>query len=322
MTIPSDNFSDAASQTPQLAITVVIPTWARAAWLDRCLAGLCRQSRRPEGVIVVGRAEDTAAQDVVARCGVEAAFPVQWVAVVRPGHIAPIRVGLEAARSEIVAFLDDDTEPEAAWLEALVKCFADPQVACVGGRVVTLGSAVRLTRAPGRVRWYGQHVANLGALDAPHPIEVDAAMEGNWAWRTTVLQNLTFDPELDVDDASMYGLDLCLQARERGLRVVYAPRARVMHHAAPRDPSLSRRDGPRRTATYSRNYTYIALKHLRGLRRAAFCGWWFLIGERGSYGLAKAMVDLMRSRDRVSSLVVASFQGKWEGVRVWWTRGR
>src|SRR5205823_3217751 len=177
-------------------------------------------------------------------------------------------------------------------------------------------------RDAGQIRWYGRYVGNLGALEAPAPIEVIAVMEGNWAWRTGVLQSLSFDDALDVDDSSMYGLDLCLQAIERGFSIVYEPRARVVHHAAPRDPALDRADNVSRTVTYSRNYTYIALKHLHGVRRVVFLCWWFLVGERGSYGFAKGLVDLLLQGARVVPLIIASFRGKWQGLWAWLAVGR
>jgi len=272
-------------------------------------------------VIVVGRGEDTAALDVVRVARRTAATAVRWIAVGRPGHIPPVRRGLDAAQGRIVAFLDDDAEPEKSWLSALLEPFRDTGVACVGGRVITPGFKGRVGADAGRIRWYGQHAGNIGALDVPAPIEVDGVMEGNWAWRSDALRRLSFDSVFDSDDSSMYGLDLCLQAKALGYRIVYQPAARVVHHAAPRDASLDRQDRPRRVFAYSRNYTYLAMKHLRGVRRAVFLGWWWLIGERGSYGLAAGLSDLLtRGHAEVSALVRASLAGKWAGLRAWRAR--
>jgi GT2 family glycosyltransferase len=41
--------------------------------------------------------------------------------------------GLELARSELVAFIDDDTVPERTWARRLAGPFRDPDVVCVGG---------------------------------------------------------------------------------------------------------------------------------------------------------------------------------------------
>ncbi|MDR7545254.1 MAG: glycosyltransferase family 2 protein [Armatimonadota bacterium] len=302
-----------------MKVSVVVPTWQRAPWLERCLTALEAQTRPPDEVIVVGRAEDTAAQKVVER---HAQLPARRVTVDRPGHVAPVKYGLGEARGEIVAFLDDDTEPEPGWLLAIVAPFHDPRVACVGGQVIVQGMRAKVRRDAGRVRWYGRHIGNVAQRDDPHPVDIDGVMECNWAWRKCVLSRLVFDPLLDFDDASMFGLDLCLQARGAGHRVVYQPEARVVHHVAPRDPLLDRSDRPRRAYAYSRNYTYIALKHLRGGRRLAFLAWWWGVGERGSYGLAKALADLAVQGSQVWPLTRASFEGKLEGIRVWQRTGR
>jgi GT2 family glycosyltransferase len=298
-------------------VSVVIPTWMRAAWLERCLDALGCQDPLPDEVVVVTRPCDEAASRVVQERTRNAPFALRLATVERPGHVAPVRRGLEEARGEIVAFLDDDAEPEPGWLAALRRPFADRRVACVGGHVSTPGFRGKVRRDAGRVRWYGKHVGNVGALEGRGPAEVDGVMEGNWAWRTPVLRSLTFDSVLDFDDASMYGLDLCLQAKARGLRVVYEPEARVLHHAAPRDPSLDRADRDKRVFAYSRNYTYVAMRHLRGPRRAVFLGWWWLVGERGSYGVAKAVLDLLLRGTGVRRQIGASFAGKREGMRVW-----
>jgi hypothetical protein len=159
-------------------------------------------------------------------------------------------------------------------------------------------------------------VGNITAVDAPHPFDVASVMECNWAWRRAVLQELWFDPRLDFDDASMYGLDLTLQARERGFRVYYQPAAVVVNASAPRDPSLDRANRVDRMYSYSRNYSLIASGHLRGFRRACFWLWWLLIGERGSYGAATAIADLLRGKVQ-GAAVVASFRGKAAGARLW-----
>jgi O-antigen biosynthesis protein len=300
-----------------MTASVVVPTWRRAPWLDRCLGGLASQTTPPGQVLVLGRSDDDAARDVVQAWLQRVSFPVRWVEIAASGHVAPVRHGLQAADRDVVAFLDDDAEPDPVWLAALLGPFEDDRVACVGGRVFTPGSNGIVHRDAGRVRLYGKYVGNIGALDSPAAVAVDAVMEGNCAWRAGVLRRLRFDPVLDFDDASMYGLDLCLQAATLGYRVVYEPAARVLHHAAPRDGALDRRDRPPRNFTYSRNYTYIALKHLRGVRRALFYGWWWLVGERSSYGAVKAAADLALRGPGTWVDVAASFAGKREGVRLW-----
>jgi GT2 family glycosyltransferase len=298
-------------------VSVVIPTWKRASCLDLCLAAVRGQDPSPNEIIVVGRIQDEAARAVAHTARTEAGSTVHWVTVVKPGHIAPMRRGLEMATGDIVAFVDDDAEPLTGWLAALTEPFSDSKVACVGGRVVTPGVSGRVHRDAGRIRWYGRHIGNVGAREDPGLVDVDGVMEGNWAWRRAVLAGLRFDPVVDFDDASMFGLDLCLQARALGYRIVYQSAAPVVHHAAPRSPELDRRDRPRRNFCYSRNYTYIALKHFSNPRRAMFLAWWWLVGDEGTYGFVRAVESLVRHRKYDGALARAAWSGKAEGWRKW-----
>lgn len=302
-------------------VWVVVPTWRRASWLGRCLDGLARQSFQPAMVLVIGREEDRGARAVCNRWEKGAELPVVWAAVDTPGHIPPVQRGIEIARGDFIVFLDDDAEPREGWLEALLQPFGDARVACVGGRVETPGFAGKVHSDAGQIRWYGKHVGNIGELDESQPIDVAGVMECNWAWRADVLRRLEFDPVFAADDASMYGLDLCLQARALGQRVVYQPGARVVHHVAPRDPLLDRDERPTRTVAYSRNYTYLGLRHFRSFRRIAFVMWWWVIGDCGSYGPMTAALDaVLKGPRKTWPLFRASLRGKWEGTREWWGR--
>ncbi len=184
---------------------------------------------------------------------------------------------------------------------------------------MTPGFRGKVTKDSGRLRWYGQLAGNVGALDAPASVDVDSVMECNWAWRRSILSRLEFDPVLDFDDASMYGLDLCLQARRMGYKVIYEPKARILNTPAPRDPTLDRNDRAARGFTFSRNYTYIMLKRSCGLSRVVFALWWTIVGCRGSYGLLTAAADAVVHPQLVRQQLEPAVRGKFEGWRLWRT---
>jgi glycosyltransferase involved in cell wall biosynthesis len=156
----------------------------------------------------------------------------------------------------------------------------------------------------------------VGSLEAPAPLDVVSLMEGNWAWRRELFLSLEFDPALNFDDASMYGLDLCFQARQRGYRILYDARALVYHHAAPRVAELDRSDRLRRDYSYSRNYTFILMRRLPAWRRVVFSLWWFLIGDRASPGLGAAAAELLRGSRGWGARFVSAWAGKIEGMRL------
>jgi len=300
-----------------LSVTVAIPTWRRPADLKRCLEALLRQTRAPDRVFVVGRREDTHARAVAAEFQRSGLSDLAWHEVERPGHIPPIRLALERCTTDILAFLDDDAVPEPTWLDELLKPFADPSVACVGGRVVTPGHPAKPKRGAGQISWYGRYGANIGAVDASEPFEVAAVVECNMAWRSELLHSLEFDPIFEEGDSALYGLDLGLQATERGHRILYNAHSIVTHILQTRDPTISRCDLENRVQQWAHNSTYIVLKHRPWTRQVVFLGWAFLIGEGPVPGLIKAILA-GPTRLRLRTFVSAA-RGRRQAIRTWWT---
>lgn len=292
--------------------------------LTKCVESILSGSLRPDELIIVGRVGDKPTERAIARIQAGAHDSVSicsaWVS--EPGHIPPVERGLRAASGDLVAVVDDDVTVTSGWLSSLVAHFSDSSIGAVGGRVLLPGIPVRKPKGnPGCVSWYGKQWGNLGSLSGPGSYEVDAVMEGNCMWRREVLASLNFDPVLNFDDGSMYGLDLCLQAKERGFKVVYEPGAVVFHDVAPRVPELDRHERGPRIFSYCRNYTYIVLKRLPLWRRLVFLFWWFLIGERDAWGVASLVFDTVDGDWRKNRHVKQAWAGKVEGLRLSLQRG-
>ncbi|MEX0833618.1 MAG: glycosyltransferase [Actinomycetota bacterium] len=301
----------------ELSTTVFIPTWRRAAWLDKCIRSVLEQNPLPSEIVVAVREEDEEAGTLVREWISRSPIPLRLVDPGGPGQAQAVAAGLAATTSEIFVEIDDDVEVVDGWMAGLIAPFADPAVACVGGRMLVEVPARRVPRDAGCLRWYGKVVSNVSQLPADSPKAVDGVQECNWAWRTQVLRTIEFDPVLQFDAQAMWGLDLTLQVKESGWRVIYQPAAKVRDREAPRDPSFTRADRPARIYAHSRNYTYIMLKHLHGLRRLPFFVWWWGMGEPGSYGVIKAVVDLFRRGKVVRIETASAFKGRAEGVKLW-----
>jgi len=303
----------------RLQVSIIIPTYLRPEALLKCVESIRAGSRRPEEIVIVGRAGDKRTEEAIAaiEAAEHAGLRIRSAWVTTPGHIPPVETGVRAASGELVATLDDDVTVTPEWLSSIVSHFSDPTTGVVGGRVLVPGAAPqKLKGRPGCVSWYGRTWGNIGGLDAESAIEVDAVMEGNCIWRRELLASMEFDSVLNFDDAAMYGLDLCLQAKKRGFRVLYDPRALIYHHVAPRAPELDRQKRGPRSFSYCRNYTYIMLKRLPVWRRSAFLAWWFLIGERGGWGLGSLLADTLRDGWRKERHVGQAWRGKMEGIRL------
>ncbi|HET9516266.1 MAG TPA: glycosyltransferase, partial [Actinoplanes sp.] len=111
-------------------------TYDSAATIEACLASLAAQHRHPGEVIVVDDDSTDHTLRLVRRFAATGVLPVR---VIRNGshNISRGRnLGLAAARTELVAFLDSDARAEPGWVAGLVDAFADERVAVVGGDVV------------------------------------------------------------------------------------------------------------------------------------------------------------------------------------------
>jgi GT2 family glycosyltransferase len=286
--------------------------------LRACVESLLAGERKPEEIVIAGREGDAPTQESVRDLRAKAGRCIRDTWVNEPGHIPAVRAGAAVATAEVVAFVDDDVTVTPHWLRELVRHFDDPRVGAAGGRVVVPGARPPALKGhPGQIAWHGKHWGNIGSVEAEQPLDVASLMEGNWAWRRELLLSLEFDPVLNFDDASMYGLDLCWQARKRGWRVVYDSRALVYHHAAPRVAELDRADRPRRLYSYARNFTYIQLRHLPVWRKPFFLAWWFLLGETGAWGIAPAVPQVLFNGEGRRREVRRAFAGKMDGLRLW-----
>ena len=123
-------------------LTVVIPTRGRAASLERCLRAVLAGDHAHVSVLVIDNDPvDDSAFGAVDRLADDR---VRYVHEVRRGASVARNRGLHEATTDIVAFVDDDTEPDRHWAARIAGAFAaDPALACLSGPVL----AARLTTA-------------------------------------------------------------------------------------------------------------------------------------------------------------------------------
>ena len=130
-----------ALERPPL-VSVVIACPGGSWMLDECLKGISEQTYRNFEVIVL---PDAAIKDLPSRPGLRQ---------IATGKVRPAEkrnMGIDAAKGDIVAFIDDDAYPEQHWLENAVKYFGDPEIGAVGGPGVTPPGDSFLAKIGGRV---------------------------------------------------------------------------------------------------------------------------------------------------------------------------
>jgi glycosyltransferase involved in cell wall biosynthesis len=116
-------------------VSIVVPTFARAAQLERCLdaiAGLEAGTIAFE-VVVVDDGGPTPLDALVASYA--ARLDVRLIRQTRAGPAAARNAGAAVARGRFLAFLDDDCTPEPGWLPAMLHELERDDRRLLGGRV-------------------------------------------------------------------------------------------------------------------------------------------------------------------------------------------
>lgn len=199
--------------TPTVAI--IICTHNGIERIGACLQA-CLRVREAAEVIVVDDASDDGTAESVARD-----FPqVKLVRMPRCGLSAARNAGAAAATAEVLAYTDDDCEPDAEWVLRLRKAFASGDYAAVGGPNIP----------PHAHSWRDEAiVAAPGA--ASHVMLSDTEAEHlpgcNLAVRKAAFEAIGgFDEQFWTagDD-----VDFCWRLHDAGYRLGFAPGAFVWH---------------------------------------------------------------------------------------------
>ncbi len=248
--LPQTAQDDKSGAPGHLPTTVVIATKRRQDQLARCLAALDRQRCGDFDVIVVDN--DTAAPS--ARGTVESIAvkgrPVRYVHETNPGLANAHNAALPFVETPIVAFTDDDVEPDPGWLKAISEVFIEfPEAACVTGLIYPAyldHEAQYLVEHLGLGKAFQRRVFDLAdnrPASGLFPYAVGACGSGaNMAFRIETLREIGgFDGALGAGSPGQGGDDLAafFDVILAGHTIVYEPAALVRHH---HDPDMSRFD--------------------------------------------------------------------------------
>ena len=243
--------------TPGL-VSVVIPHWNAVQHLPTCLRSLQRQTYPRVEVIVADNGSTDGSLELLA-----SDYP--WVHVIplgeNRGFAGACNAGMRAARGEIVALLNNDTQADPRWLAEVVAAFErHPEAGLVASKMLlfdrrdtfhTAGDFYRLDGTPGN---RGVWQRDAGQYDREE--YVFNACGGSAAYRQTMLARIGL---LDEDFFfSCEDVDLAWRAQLTGYRCVYAPRAVVYH-------KLSATGGGATASFYDgRNFIYLLTKDYPG----------------------------------------------------------
>ncbi|MGE5507707.1 MAG: glycosyltransferase family 2 protein [Chitinophagales bacterium] len=121
---------DAARPAPKAS--VVIPTYNRRAFLERCLKSLLRQTAPGDlyELVVVDDGSTDGTADLVAELAAAAPCAVRYHRQPNSGRARARNAGIRLARGEYIIFLDSDMVVDDGFIAAHLACHAE------GGRIV------------------------------------------------------------------------------------------------------------------------------------------------------------------------------------------
>jgi GT2 family glycosyltransferase len=200
--------------------SLIIITLNRATLLERTLAGLTRQSRQIDEVIVVDNGPTSDTERVVASS--PPSLGVRYIPEPRRGYGHARNRGLAEATGAVIYFLDDDCVPEPDWSDVLWNVLNSGDA--------DLASGSRTPGQPGLA-------ARLEYLSTDGPVLSPGLAAGPARHLST--SNLILRREVaakvgcfDTTLAMCEDRDFTTRARKLGFRLRYEPKARVTHYPA------------------------------------------------------------------------------------------
>jgi GT2 family glycosyltransferase/glycosyltransferase involved in cell wall biosynthesis len=227
---PSAGFTPFAvprADTPR--VSIVIPVYNKIDYTAACLRSLAEHADGvPIEVIVV----DDGSSDATA----ERLAQIDGVHVLRNernlGFVGSCNAGAAAASGEFVLFLNNDTVVTRGWLAALLRCFAEePEAGLVGAQLVYPDG--RLQEAGGIVFSDGSGW-NYGRFGDPADPRYAFRREADYCSGAAIMLPLSLFRQLGGFDqryapAYYEDTDLAFGVRAAGKKVLYEPRAVVVH---------------------------------------------------------------------------------------------
>jgi len=293
----------APPRSTAFSCSVVIPTFDRAADLERCLAAVTMQDYPDFDVIVV---DNTPSGDDATRAACTK-WKARYVPEPRRGLCRARNRGALVSSADIIAYLDDDSVPESGWLSAMAVEFEDPMVMAVGGRTVPVAVETESERLFAEMRGRAYNSGTRFVVDRSNPDWFDICAFGgigagcNMAVRRAAFEVWPGFHERIGRGTAIYGGDehhAFVSLASRGFRVTHTPNAVVRHPFPSTMHKLRRkylRDLTASTAFFTMmiveepDYRRLTLRYLRDALRGRKRTW------RGTPDKKPRLVSRMRS---------------------------
>ena len=116
-------------------ISVVICTLNRPQYIETVVHSVKNQTLQKDKYEVLVIDNGSTEVNKAAMKRLQSGMGFKYIYEPRTGLSHARNRGVQEARGEVVAFIDDDAEAEPEWLEGLLSSYRDDRIACVGGEV-------------------------------------------------------------------------------------------------------------------------------------------------------------------------------------------
>ncbi len=216
-----------------MQLSVVIPTWNRCDVLTRTLEALLRQAEAPEfEVLVVDDGSTDSTASAVARLQQEAAVPLHYLYQPNRKQGAARNLGARHACGRWLVFLGDDIIPAPGFLAEHLAAHLrlDPDPAASRTSVIgytTWPPEFRRTRFLNYIGEYGWQFG-FALIQDPLDVPFNFFYTSNLSIsRQRFLESGGFDESFQ--EYGWEDIELSLRLRRKGMRLVYAEKARAYH---------------------------------------------------------------------------------------------
>jgi len=210
--------------------SVIIPNWNGLKFLEVCLNALRAQTYPHIEVIIADNASTDGSQEFIRNH-----YPEVILIDIgyNSGFTGACNAGMKAAKGDIISLLNNDTEVDKEWAEAIVEAFNRyPDVGTIASKMLLFDKRDHIHTTgdfftvDGRAGNRGVWEKDAGQYNREE--YVFSACGGSSAYRRTMLDEIGL-----LDDDFFFSLedvDLGWRAQLAGWRCLYTPRAIVYHH--------------------------------------------------------------------------------------------
>jgi len=211
-------------------VSVIVPTYGQVQLTLMCLASIANHApEMPIEVIVV--------DDAWHGADTECLEQVPGIRLIRNetnlGYLHSCNKAAAAANGHYLLFLNNDTEVSESWLEPMVSLFRQrPGTGAVGAKLLNPDGSLQ---EAGGIIWQDASGWNFGRLEDPSKRAYNYVREVDYCSAAALLVERLVFANLGGFDriyapAYFEDADLCFRLRQIGLKALYQPAARVVHH--------------------------------------------------------------------------------------------